>query len=253
MRIWPYLCLSAILFSSVALSQEEDRALKLFDDAVEAMGGDAFLQVTDMVSSGNYFVFDRFGASSPLIKFTDYTKLPDKSRYELGNKEKSREITIFNLEKNEGWIKEGQKDARAADPEEMREFRNVVKHSLEIIFRYRYKDPENRLFYLGPGEGREVSLERAKLIDPDNDEITVYFDRASKLPQKISFRQKDADGVSQNVIYEFSQWHWIQDVRTSLRTDGYINGRQAFQSHVIEIQYNNSLSDSLFSKPLPPK
>ena len=230
--------------------QEENKALKLFEDAVAAMGGSAFLEVKDMASTGNYFLFDRFGASSPLIKFKDYTKLPDKSHYELGNRKNALEITVFNLETNEGWIKEGQKDTREATPEEMNDFRNVAKHSLDLIFRTRYKDPGNRIFYLGPGQGRDLTLDKVKLIDPDNDEVTVYFDRMTKLPEKIEFRQKDENGVRQTIVQEYSQWHWIQGVQTSLRTDGYINGRQSYQSHIIEITFNNDLPDSLFTKPV---
>jgi len=247
------ICLIALILPAAVYGQDEGKARRLFDEAVEAMGGDTFLNVTDIVSSGNYFMFDRFGTSSPLIKFKDQTKLPDKSRYELGNREKQLDITIFNLEKNEGWIMEGQNEPKEATPDELRDFRNVVKHSFELIFRTRYKDPKNKLFYLGPGEGRDVMLEKVKLIDPDNDEVTVYFDRMSKLPEKIEFRRLNADGVRQRVVYEYSQWHWIEGIQTSLRTDGYVNGRESFQSHIIDIAYNNDLPDSLFSKPVPPK
>ena len=126
-----FACLILTFFNYGIVRGEENRSMKLFEDAIEAMGGDAFLSVKDMVSKGNYFQFDRHGASSPLIKFTDYTSLPDKSRYELGNKIKELDITVFNLETNEGWILEGQKETKAATADEMREFRNVVKHSLD--------------------------------------------------------------------------------------------------------------------------
>jgi hypothetical protein len=248
-----WICLVIVAIAAPLRSQDDGKAYAIFEDAVQAMGGDAFLNVRDMVSSGNYFAFDRFGASSPLIKFTDYTKLPDKSRYELGNKKNSLEITVFNLEKNEGWIVEGQKGTRAATPDEMRDFKDTVKHSLEIIFRTRYKDPQNKLFYLGPGDGREVNLDKVRLIDPDNDEVTVYFDRMSKLPQKIEFERRDQKGVRQRVVHEYSQWHWIQGVRASLRTDGYINGHLADQSHIVDIKFNNDLPDSLFAEPVPEK
>ena len=233
--------------------QEENKALELFENAIEEMGGSTFMDVKDMVSNGNYFTFDRFGASSPLIKFTDYTKLPDKSRYELGNKKNQRDITVFNLETGEGWIREGQTETREATEEEMRDFRNTVKHSLELIFRTRYKDPENRLFYIGPGEGRDLNLEKVKLIDPENDEVSVYFNRMSHLPAKIEYTTKNSDGVRQHITQEFSQWHNIQGVLTSLRTDGYVNGRQTYQIHTIDIKYNNDLPDSTFSKPVPEK
>ena len=239
----------ALFSASSTRSQEGDVAKKFFDDAVEAMGGSAFLNVTDMFSEGNYFVFDRFGASSPLIKFTDYTRFPDKSRFQLGDKKNLIELDVFNLETNEGWIQEGKEEPKPATPDDMRDFKNTVKHSLEIIFRSRYKDPDNKLFYLGPGEGRDVTLEKVKLIDPENDEVTVYFDRLTKLPDKLEYTSLSKDGVRQREVVEFSQWHWIQDVRTSLRKDGYTNGRPSFQIHTVKMEYNNNLPDSLFSKP----
>jgi len=251
MRKLILICCIALFLAPPIRSQEEDVARKFFDDAVEAMGGSAFLNVTDMVSEGNYFLFNRSGASSPLIKFTDYTKFPDKSRFRLGDKKRPLEIQVFNLETNEGWIKEGDLEPKEATPDDMRHFRNAVKHSLEMIFRSRYKDPNNKLFYLGPGDGRDFTLDKVMLIDPDNDEVTVYFNRRTKLPAKLEYVSVDQSGVRQREVREFSQWHWIQDVNTSLRTDGYTNSRQSFQIHTVKIKYDNDLPDNLFSKPVP--
>ncbi len=233
--------------------QDEAVIRTLFEDAIQAMGGDAFLKVTDMVSTGNYFLFDREGNSSGIIKFTDYTKLPDKSRFELGNKKKELEITVFNLEKSEGWILEGQKETRDATPDEMKEFRAAVKHSIDTIFRFRYKDPENKMFYLGPGEDRDITLEMVKIVDPENDEMTVYFDRISKLPAKTEYWSVNKKGVRERHVQEYSQWHTIQGVHTPLRTDGSVNKRRSFQSFILKITYNNNLQDDFFSKPVPPK
>jgi len=253
MRKLVWICCFVLVIAAPVRSQDGDKAMSLFEDAIEAMGGEAFLNVRDMASEGNFFLFNRYGASSPLIKFKDYTKLPDKSRHELGNKKKELEITVFNLEKNEGWILEGQKETRDATPDEMREFHNVAKHSLDNIFHTRYKDPANRLFHIGPGEGRESVLEMVKLLDPENDEVTVYFDRMSKLPAKIEYNEMDSRGVRVRITQEFSQWHWIQDVRTALRTDTLVNKRQASQTFILTIEYNTDLPDSFFSKPVPPE
>src|SRR5512144_470922 len=89
-------------FAPLGYSQDEEKIAQLFNDAIRQMGGDAYLKVTDMVSEGNYFMFDNEGNSSGLIKYNDYTKLPDKSRFELGNRKKERDVTVFNLQKNEG-------------------------------------------------------------------------------------------------------------------------------------------------------
>jgi len=234
-------------------SQDEETVQKLFEDAIQAMGGDAYLNVTDMVSDGQYFTFSIEGESSGLIKFKDYTKLPDKSRFELGNRKKELDITVFNLATNEGWILEGQKETRDARPDEMKDFRNSVKHSIDYIFRFRFKDPQNKLFYLGAGEGLDVTLEVVKIVDAENDEVTVYFDRMTKLPAKIEFRDVSNRGIRRRVVNEFSQWHSIQGINTPLRIDSTVNGRRSSQQFVLKINYNNNLPDSFFSKPIPPK
>ena len=237
-----------------ARGQDEDKIKKLFGDAIQAMGGETFLSVKDIVTEGNYFRFDREGNSSGLIKYNDYTKLPDKSRNEIGNKKKLRDVVVFNLEKNEGWILEGQKDTRAATPDEMKDFLRAVKHSIDIIFRYRYKDPANKLFYLGPGEGIDVRLEMVKLLDPENDEVTIYFDRMSRLPARIESKTMDTRrGIQMREVQEFSQWLVIQGVNTPLRVDVSLNGRPYSQLYVTKVTYNNNLPDGLFVKPEPPK
>jgi hypothetical protein len=255
MRIKKLLIMSGIVFAfaSHARSQDEETIKKLFQDAIQTMGGDAFLNVKDMSSEGQYFAFNNQGESSGLIKFADYTKLPDKSRHESGNRKSDLEITVFNLEKNEGWVYVPAKGTQEAKPEEMKGFRNVVKHSLDAVFRYRFKDPENKLFYLGPGEGAEVTLELVKIVDPENDETTVYFDRISKLPMRIEYRDLNSRGVRVRLVDEYSQWHMIQGVNTPMRVDGYVNGRRASQTFVLKIVYNTNIPDSFFSKPVPPK
>ncbi len=242
-----------LLLVAPSRAQDEEKIRKLFLDAIEAMGGAAFLEVKDMVSNGNYFAFDREGNSSGLIKYDDHTKLPDKSRFELGNRKKLRDVQVFNLETGEGWILEGQKETRAATPDEMKDFRNAVKHSIDTIFRFRWKDPANKLFYLGAGEGADVRYELVKLLDPENDEVTIYFDRGSQLPAKLEYRSVDKRGIALRTVVEFSQWHVIQGIRTPLRYDTFINGRKFSQMFVVKIAYNNGLTDDFFAKPIPPK
>jgi hypothetical protein len=252
-KILPAFLSIIFLGSFSARSQDEDAVHKLFREAIEAMGGETYLAVKDIVSEGQFFVFNSEGDSSGLIKFSDYTKLPDKSRSELGNSKKEMDIRVFNLERNEGWIREGQKETRAAKPDEMKDFKAAANHSLDNIFHFRYKDPQNKIFYLGPGDGTDMMLELVKIIDPENDEITVYFDRLSKLPVKVESRRLNNKGVRQRVVDEYSQWHVIQGVNTPLRVDGFINGRRDSQQFITKITFNNNLQDEFFSKPVPLK
>ena len=245
----------AVLFFCLTLSAARgqdtagEKVRTIFEDAIAAMGGDAYLDVRDMVSEGQYFAFNNRGESSGLIKFTDYTMLPDKSRFELGNKKNELEITIFDLTKNEGWIIEGSLEARAATENEMKSFRASANHSLDNIFRFRWKDPQNKLFYVGAGEGADVTLDVVRFIDPENDEVVIYFDRISKLPAKIETRLVNERGVRVRMVDEYSQWHKTQGVLTPMRIDSFTNGRRSSQQFLLKLSYNNNLSDDFFSKP----
>jgi len=245
-----FLCIRFVPFSP---AQDQEKIRKLFEDAIQAMGGDAYLNATDIVSEGRAFAFNYEGASSLPLKFTDYTKFPDKSRYESGNNKNELEITVFNLGNNEGWFYDPVKGVREAKPEDMEGFKNTVKHSIDAIFRFRYKDPENKLFHLGQGEGKEATLEIVKLVDPENDEVLIYFDRISKLPAKIEYRDVNDRGVRQRRVDEFSQWFVKQGIKTPLRVDGYLSGRRLSQYFLLKVTYNNNLPDGFFSKPAPPK
>jgi hypothetical protein len=247
------LILMSALLAFSAQAQDENKIQKLFQDAIQAMGGDAFMQVEGIVSEGNYFQFDRDGNSGGLVKYNDFTKLPDKSRFEIGNRKKARDITVFNLQTKEGWILEGQRDTRDATPDEMKDFRDAVKHSFDNIFRFRWKDAANKLFYMGTGDGDEVQFECVKLLDPENDEISIYFDRLSKLPARIQYESIDKNGVRWRHREEYSQWHVIQGINSPLRMDSFRNGKKYSQQFVIKISYNNRLADAFFSKPVPPK
>ncbi len=178
----------ALLLIPLLPAQDEEKIQKLFREAIEAMGGETYLKVTDTVSEGK-----------------------------------------------------------------MKSFKNAVKHSLDNILRFRWKDPQNKVFYLGPGEGGDVSLELVQILDPENDTVTIYFDRLSKLPAKVEYRDVDKRGVHLRNVEEYSQWHVVQGVKLPLRIDGFVNGRKASQLFLTKITLSNNLLDSFFSKPVPPK
>ncbi|HSW39056.1 MAG TPA: hypothetical protein VLL97_06145, partial [Acidobacteriota bacterium] len=203
----------------------------------------------DMVAEGHYFLFDEEGRSSGMIRFIDYVRLPDKARFESGNREKDRNIVVVDLDNNHGWIRDGRKETREATSEEMREYRNSADRSLYNIFQFRREDPQNRFFYLGAGAGHEASREMVKIISPENVEVTVHFDRVSRLPVKIESLETNHKGIRQRLVDEYSQWRSMQGAHVPMRIDQYINGRRASQQFIMKIEYNRGLQDQLFGRP----
>ena len=236
-----------------AQAEGEKQARAAIEQSIQALGGKAFLEVRDIKSNGRYYRF-RKGANSVGVVYQDYTRLPNKSRYEEGTKKKDKEVTVYNLDLNKGWLLEGRKGVREAKPEEVDQFRRTVKHAVENVLRTRFNEPGVKLFYYGPNEvSGKVRSEAVELLDTENDAVIVYFDARTRLPIKLEYTEVSTDGRKQKVEEEYTNWHNIQGVQTPLRVDILVDGELANQRFVEKLSYNNSLPDTLFDKPQPEK
>ena len=238
--------------SDKELAQEKARGT--IEKSIEAMGGAKFRQVREMQSRGHYYIF-KAGQVVGTSKYTDQTRLPDKSRFQLGEG-KNKDLTVFDLAAGKGWHMEGKKDIKEATPEEMQQFRQAVRHSIDNLLRDRLREPGMSLFYYGREDvsGRD-DVEAVEMIDADNDSVLLYFDLKTHLPTRMEYVEADARGNRRKQATEFYVWHSIAGVMTPFRLDNFVEGQMASQLFLDDIVYNPSpgLSDSLFIKPSPDK
>src|SRR5438093_11615626 len=85
-------CFSLCLCVSVFNLHAQSRPNQTIDQMLEALGGQAFLDVKDIHTTGRFFGFTRGDLSSSDI-FSDYIKFPDMERTEFGTLNK-KSITI---------------------------------------------------------------------------------------------------------------------------------------------------------------
>ncbi|MBI4456157.1 MAG: hypothetical protein HY644_09685 [Acidobacteria bacterium] len=234
--------------------QVRQKALSVIERSIESMGGPRFRQVQEIKSKGHYYVF-KDGQTAGVAKYFDYTRLPDKSRFQLGEG-KNREVTIFDLSTNKGWHLEGKNDIKEASAEEIRQFRQTVRHSVENLLRKRLQEPGMNFFYYGSGEvsGRD-DVEAVEMIDAENDSVLIYFDLKTYLPSRLEYVTVDARGNKRREAVEFYIWHSMEGVMTPLRLDNYTGGQLSSQLFVDEITYRPTpaFNDALFSRPTPEK
>src|SRR5688572_12503436 len=99
MRFLIALIAAATLFSPPAEAQ--DRGRTILNETIAALGGQAFLDVKDIQSTGRFFMFTK-GELSGADYFTDYIKYPDMERTEFGRDKKKLSVQINKGE--EGWV-----------------------------------------------------------------------------------------------------------------------------------------------------
>jgi hypothetical protein len=230
-----------------ASQQSKDKVKLLVDNAIQALGGDAYLGIKDYSALGRYYVIeeDRQGWT----EFVDQTKYPSKARQESGKKS-DKETAIFDLEAGKGWILYGDFEVKPATREQIEKFKKSLNHNLDYILHCRLREKGLTLHYFGSDliEGRKA-VEVVEIIDAENDTVRIAFDVSSGLPFRVEYQEIGKFGRKLRIAEEYSNWHVVKGVNTPMRTDRFTNEQPSAQIFITKIDYNVGLQDSLFSEP----
>jgi hypothetical protein len=230
------LCVSAVNTHAQA------RSNAVIDQMIEALGGQAFLDTSDIHTTGRFYAFTR-GQLSAADVFADYIKFPDMERTEFGIL-KNKEVTI-NRGK-EGWKVPGKKEPLTQTPGECEEFLKGFKTSLDYVLRFDFKDRQTTVQSL-PTE--ILDFKRADVVelrDPSKNKIVFYIDRETHLPIKMEIRRNDDAKVRKE---EFANWHKFEGLMVPLYMSRYIDGVKTMEVRTETAVFNSGLSDSLFAQP----
>ncbi len=231
----------SLCFFAIAASAQS-RSTPVLEAMIEALGGDAFLDVREIHTTGRFFAFSK-GELSAADLFTDYIRFPDKERVEFG-REKSKSILINNG--NEGWKVEGKNDPEPQTVGETAEFLSDFKTSFDYVLRFVMKHPSTTTQVL-PGE--IVDFKRTDVVelrDASKNRIRFYIDRQTRLPVKMQVRKTNDSDLREEV---FANWHKFQGVMTPLYVTRFKDGLKTMEIRAETAAYNSGLSDTLFAAP----
>ena len=225
---------------------------RALDQAVEALGGRAYLGARTTYSEGNWFGFDKHGRRSPLVKFREWLQFdPLKWHFQRG-KGKRQLVSVYNLELNKAWRQEGKDHVEDVDPKDVEEFRKGAKHDIDIILKHRTRGQEElKMFYFGPDEiTGSGELEAVEILDSSNDSVILFFNRDDHLPHHIEYQTTDKDGNHFKMSEEYYNWHTFGGVRVSLRKDSLRDGKLIRQRHLTLVTVNPAIPESQFLEPV---
>lgn len=255
MRIKALLLAAVLLtaaFPNMAFSDDssnEVKARELIDEAVKSMGGEAYLAVDKVLSSGRYFWFIK--GRKNFLRYQDWSVMAPvvKSRVQLG-KGKQEYMEIVNLELNKGWRRESEKFIEFFTDEEISDFKRSVRHDLDYLLRERMSEEGMSLFYYGKDDiSGSGQYEAVEFVDAMSDSITVYFSLSDSRPAKTEYYSLDKNGVRQKKEQEFYNWHEVQGVTVPLRIDSYTDGELSSQRFIEEISFSEVFLETLFLRP----
>lgn len=260
MRMTWRMLLSAILLSGTlmatapqAAAQDSDqlmpeestaKAKEILQQAIQALGGAAYLNVHDATCTLRYSQFGHSGDVNGFATLIDYTIPPYKDRTE--NLPKRNLIQIMNGEK--GWVLDrgGVSDASEVD---IAQFQDDVRKDIDNILRHRLKEPGMIFRYAGPDVVDLKEADWVELVDSEDRTVRIAIARSTHLPiRKVVVSRDSASRTKRDELEYYSNYHPVSGIETPYQITRERNGMKVYQAFFEKCEYNTNLSESLFTK-----
>jgi len=241
------LLVGVLLFSGAAVTQTpaNDRARKIVDQAVQALGGQTWLSIRDYRAEGTAYSFNRFEEMKGRAPIVNYERYPDKFRQEVGKHHD--DINIVNGD--HGWNSDykGVAELPATEVERIRFGRSL---NVETILRFRLKEPGITLTYMGSDfiDGRLV--EKVEFADAENNVATISFDEQTHLPVRRQWERKLPNREREDNVETLGNYVALRNA--TVQFPHYIrrerNGIKIFEAFWSDIEIGKA-PESLFERP----
>jgi hypothetical protein len=240
-----------LILGANGYAQTTPAGRQLLDAMINALGGQQFLEVKEIQTSGRFFMFNRGEVSQSDI-YTNYMKYPEMDRLEWG-KDKIRFARINRGE--EGWnltppAKGKDPDVEKQSGPEIEEFLRGHRSSFDYVMRFVVNNPKASILTTG---SETVDARRADVLeirDAQKNLMRVFVDRQTRLPLKVQTRLTDESFTDEKV---YANWHKFDGVMTPLMVVRFRDGVKLQETRVETASYNSGLPDTLFAPPAKTK
>jgi hypothetical protein len=245
--------LGVLLLSAALAAQTRDpvKGQKILEQAIQALGGSAYLNARDMRAEGRAYQFTRYEELSGMARIITYEKFPDKYRQEIG---KDRDI-IFVLNGEKAWDANFRGVAELP-AEEVERIRLTRELSVDNILRYRLKEPGLEIAYTGLDlvDGRAADL--VEIVDAQNRTVVIAFDQGNHLPLRREWeRRLPRTNEREENVEILGKYLKLKgsNVTVPLYIRRERNGIKTFETFLTEAVINAGVSDALFHRPAGPE
>jgi hypothetical protein len=224
--------------------QSAAKAKQILDQAIEALGGDAYLNVHDVTCTGRLGQFDHSGELTGFGQFIDFSEPPSKARQE--NLPKRNIVEVFNGDKGWDLDRGGVSDAPQV---ELAQFQEDNQKDVDNILRHRIHEPGMVMRYAGPDVVDLKQVDWVELVDSDNRTIRLAVATATHLPVRETVESRDPRLQMKTLeIDYYSNYHPLDGIQTPFQITRERNQIKIFQVFFDKCDYNTNISDSLFTR-----
>ncbi|HVO97019.1 MAG TPA: hypothetical protein VMT15_03090 [Bryobacteraceae bacterium] len=249
---------SAIVYGQAAQTQAEIRGRKVIDNAIAALGGNAFLTMADRTEVGRAYSYYREEISGLSVAkiYTRYlTVPPDKVGSDLGQREKEvfgkdEDTSVLFLE-DRGW-ETSWRGSKQMEPDRFERYKDTTLRNVLYIFRQRLKEPGMIFEMQGSDVVDNLPVDIVDITDSEDRVLHVHFHQSTKLPVRQIYKRKNPVTKEQDDevtlfgrYFEAGGVQWPRQIRRER------NGEKVYEIFAESVKINSGFSDNLFSEPDP--
>jgi hypothetical protein len=242
--------LLALTFLSTAETKQE-RGKKVVDEALQALGGQAFLEMNDRIEDGRAYSFYREQLTGLAVAkiATRYLSAPvngiaQRERQAFGKDEDN--VILF---REDGAYQITYRGAKPLADDRYARYVESTRRNIFYILRNRLNEPGLLFEYKGADVWQNNPVEVVDVIDADNNVTTVYFQRSTKLPIRQEYVRRDPKTKERDEYSTvFSKYRdagggvqWPFNIMTAR------NGEKVFEMFSESVTINQGLTDDFFT------
>jgi hypothetical protein len=230
-----------------------ERGKRVIDEALRALGGDAFLHMQDRVESGRGYGFYREQLSGlAVVKiYTRYlAPVPGQVAMRERDAQGKNEDSVVLFTESGAW----EVTFRGARPLTDLRYANYKDSTLRNVFyilRQRLDEPGLAFFSQGMDMYENRPVEMVDITDAANRTVTVYFDQLTKLPTRQVFKRRNPE--YKDFDTEVTVYSKYRDVGGGVQwpcaTLRERNGEKILEVYSESVVINRGLKDDLFTLP----
>ncbi|HEV2487071.1 MAG TPA: hypothetical protein VGT08_16200 [Terracidiphilus sp.] len=226
-----------------AAAKNARQARAKLDAMVQALGGQAWLDLKNQVREGSIAAFFQGNPDAGTTDYFEYHQWPDHDRVEIT---KHRDVVEFYLG-SEGW-EVTYRGKKPMDKEILEDFLRRRDHSIETAVKVWLKDPNTILVYEGQHVVERRLGDQVTLISAQNESITILMDTQTHLPLKRIFQWRDPLYKDKNTdAEEYDNYHTFDGFPTPLSITRFKNDEMFRQYYIKKVSFNQQLPADFWS------
>jgi hypothetical protein len=231
----------------------QERAKKVVDQTIQALGGDAFRHMQSRTENGRAYSFYREKLSGLSIAkiYTRYLDTPDEGGLRLAQRQafgkKEDDFVILN---GAGVWEITYRGAKPLGEERFDQFKRSTLHDIFYILRARLSEPGLAVDFKGRDVAENQPVEILEFNDSENRSLTVWIHASTLLPVKQSFKRWDPTiNDRREEVTRYTKYRDVNGVMWPYDTQRERDTEKLFELYSDKVVIGESLPDAMFELP----